>query len=192
MTTRSFSRRSIGPRRNPDTAAAILDAAADLLRRDGLKGLTTDAVAREARASKATLYRWWPNRGTLLLAVYQRLKDGHLDADTGSLTGDLRQTLRNLFAFWRGEGHVFALIIAEAQHDSAVAEVLADYRQERITAWEQVLHRASGRGEIILATNLNALAESILAHAWLYLMTGRLDADPDMLADRILKPFQLD
>jgi AcrR family transcriptional regulator len=185
----AVSRRSIGARQNPEAAAAILDAAADLLRREGLKGLTFDAIAREARASKTTLYRWWPNRGALLLAIYLRIKGEHSHPDTGSVVDDVAQTLARVFAAWRNEGGIFALIIAEAQHDEAVAESLRAFREDRIAGWQVVLQRAVSRGELTADADLPAIAESILAHAWLYLLTDRLDSDPLKLASDVMQPW---
>ncbi len=69
------ARRSIGAQRNPDSERAILDAARDLLAEEGLAGFSIEAVARRARAGKPTIYRWWPDKTRLLLAVYAGLKD---------------------------------------------------------------------------------------------------------------------
>lgn len=183
------SRRSIGARPNPETSDAILDAAADLLRRKGLRGLTTDAIAREARASKTTLYRWWPNRGALLLALYVRAKGHSAHEDTGSLIEDVGRTYARVFDAWQNEGRLFSLIIAEAQHDDGVAEALIAFRRERITDWLPVLRRAEKRGELAGDADLEALAESIVAHAWFYLLTKRLDADPLVLAAKVVHPW---
>jgi AcrR family transcriptional regulator len=186
MDNTELRRRSIGARPNPETAEAILDAAAALLAKFGLKGLTTDAIAREAHASKTTLYRWWPNRGALLLALYMRMKADHAHADTGSLVEDIAFFYRQIFAFWRGDGHVFALIIAEAQQDEAVAGALATFRAERTTDLLAVVRRAEQRGELRADAEPDAIAESILAHAWLYLLTRQLEADPQALAQRVI------
>jgi AcrR family transcriptional regulator len=184
-----ISRRSIGARQNPGAAAAILDTATRLLAEKGLKGITTDAIAREARSSKATLYRWWPTRGALLLAVYMRMKRDHGYADTGSLTGDVASALDHLFAFWRGDGSVFALIIAEAQTDKSLIPALNAFREERIAEWAPALKRADERGELREGVSSSALPESIIAHAWFHLMTDRLDADINQLAADIVSPF---
>ena len=82
-------RASIGARRNPETEAAVLDAAEALVEEKGISGLSMEAVARRARAGKATLYRWWPTRGALLMAVYQRQKRIAGYPDTGTLEGDV-------------------------------------------------------------------------------------------------------
>lgn len=170
-------RRSIGARRNPNTEAAILDAALGLLQSKGGKGLTMDAVAREAKAGKATIYRWWPTRGALLLGVYERIKGAHIHADTGHIETDIAAFFDYVFAFWRGEaGRVFALIIAEAQTDLDVAEALTQFRTERIEDWRVVFDRGARRGELSEALDFKQAADTLIAMAWHHLLTNRLDA----------------
>ena len=113
-------RTSIGARRNPATEAAILDAAAEILGESGFDGLSMEAVARRAKAGKATLYRWWPTRGALLMAAYQRQKQMGDYPDTGGLETDVAAVLTQLFAHWsRPEGQLFRHIIAAAQARAA-------------------------------------------------------------------------
>ncbi|MEN8837037.1 MAG: TetR/AcrR family transcriptional regulator [Celeribacter marinus] len=180
---KTVMRRSIGARQNPEAEAAILSAAVTVLTQKGPKGLTMDAVAREAKAGKATIYRWWPNRGALLLAVYDRIKGDHRHADTGRFESDLATFFDYVFAFWRGDaGRVFALIIAEAQSDADVALALEAYRLERIAAWKDVIVRAQKRGEVRANVVPDVLANSIIAVAWYHLITGRLDVGGAQLA----------
>ena len=68
------ARRSIGAQRNPESEKAILAAARELLAEEGLAGFSIEAVARRAHAGKPTIYRWWPDRTRLLLAVYAEFK----------------------------------------------------------------------------------------------------------------------
>jgi AcrR family transcriptional regulator len=189
MKSLEISRRSVGAKQNPEAATAILNAAESLLAKLGLKGLTTDAIAREAHASKTTLYRWWPNRGALLLALYMRMKTGHVHADSGSLLQDITFFYRQIFEFWRGDGHVFALIIAEAQQDVTVSEALLTFREERLAELMVVVVKAERRGELPRHADTHAIAESILAHAWLYLLTRQLDADPAKLSKQVIGPW---
>ena len=49
-------RKSIGARRNPDSADAILDAAEAVLAEAGYAGFSIEAVARRARAGKPAFY----------------------------------------------------------------------------------------------------------------------------------------
>jgi AcrR family transcriptional regulator len=101
-------RKSIGARRNPASAGAILDAAEAVLAEAGYSGFSIEAVARRARAGKPTIYRWWPSKAALLLEVYQRQKRVAVP-DTGRLEDDLAGFLKSLLPHWRetSSGSVF-------------------------------------------------------------------------------------
>jgi AcrR family transcriptional regulator len=67
----------------------ILDAALEVLADVGYDRLTMDAVAHRAKASKATLYRRWNSKATLVVEALARTKGAPDVPDTGSLRGDL-------------------------------------------------------------------------------------------------------
>ncbi|MBV9078575.1 MAG: helix-turn-helix transcriptional regulator, partial [Methylobacteriaceae bacterium] len=99
---RAGRRASIGAQRNPATEAAVVAAARDVLAERGFGGFSIDEVARRAGAGKPTIYRWWPTRADLLLAVYERERAARLPPpETGTLPGDLTAFTRGLFAAWR-------------------------------------------------------------------------------------------
>ena len=171
-------RRSIGARRNPDSAGAILDAAEAVLVEAGYAGFSIEAVARRARAGKPTIYRWWPSKAALLLEVYQRGK--RVDSpDTGNLEEDLVGFLKSLFSHWRhtSSGSVFRSLIAEAQSDPAAAAALADYAQGRRVYTGQMIERARTRGEVAADIDATLVADLIASFAWTHLLTERLDED---------------
>ncbi len=56
-----------GPKRSETSQAAILDAVRDELSESGWRSFSVDNVARRAKASKQTIYKWWPSIGTLCL-----------------------------------------------------------------------------------------------------------------------------
>ena len=62
------------PRVEGDREDEILDATLDLLLEVGYDRLTMDAVARRARASKATLYRRWDGKPSLVVDAMVRAK----------------------------------------------------------------------------------------------------------------------
>ncbi|WP_370628931.1 TetR/AcrR family transcriptional regulator [Celeribacter sp. PS-C1] len=180
-------RRSIGARRNPATEEAILEAAEALLVEKGVKGLTMEAVAKRARAGKATLYKWWPSRGALLVAVYERAKGSHTHGDKGTLIATISAFYRFVFTHWQTpKGQIFALIIAEAQCNADVAEALEGYRLERLEALRDVVEIAIERGEVKPGVSAEGIAETIMAAAWMRLLTGRLETDPERLAHEVL------
>lgn len=177
----SEPRASTGARRNPDTETAVLDAAAAIIAEDGFARLTMEAVARRARAGKATVYRWWPSRGHLLLALYSRAKQGLPAPDTGSLRGDLESYLTAMLLQWRGGlGPLLRLLIAEAQQVETVRRAM---RQERESRWhhlDDMVARAAARGELAAGLSPHHAEQRIIALLWFRLLTDDLPAPEDI------------
>lgn len=170
-------RRSIGARRNPNSEDAILAAAEAILLEDGPGRFSIEAVARRARAGKPTIYRWWPSKSALLLAVYARQKPVAIISDTGSVEGDVRQFLTYLLAHWANSpgGQVFRYVIAEAQQDAAAASALRDYSVERRRHTAAIFRRGIDRGELRADIDVDIAAEMLGAIAWHRLLLQRLD-----------------
>ena len=173
------ARPSTGARRNPASADAIRQAAADILAEDGYARFSIEAVARRARAGKPTIYRWWPSKAALLLDVYHRQKHGVVAPDTGDLVEDLTAFLDSLFRHWRDTptGPVFRSVIAEAQSDESAAEALGAYMEERFSQSSQMIERARQRGEIAAHVDPRLAIELVVSFAWCRLLTGRLDME---------------
>jgi AcrR family transcriptional regulator len=77
------------PRVEGDREQQILDAALEVLADAGYDRLTMDAVAHRAKASKATLYRRWNSKATLVVEALARTKSVPVAPDTGDLRSDL-------------------------------------------------------------------------------------------------------
>jgi AcrR family transcriptional regulator len=80
------------PRVEGDREQEILDAALEVLAEVGYDRLTMDAVAHRAKASKATLYRRWNSKATLVVDALARMKITPEAPDTGDLRSDLVAT----------------------------------------------------------------------------------------------------
>jgi AcrR family transcriptional regulator len=65
----------MSPRTYPSARGRILDATERVLLRDGLLGLSVDAVLREARVSKGGFFHHFPSKDTLLAALCTRLSE---------------------------------------------------------------------------------------------------------------------
>lgn len=77
------------PRVEGDRELEILEATLEVLADVGYDRLTMDAVATRAKASKATLYRRWTNKVSLIIDALLVQKGAPVLPDTGSLRGDL-------------------------------------------------------------------------------------------------------
>src|SRR5829696_5726863 len=63
---------SLRERRRQETAELILDAVLDLVAEAGIDGLTMEAVAERVGVSLRTVYRYFPDRASLLTAALAR------------------------------------------------------------------------------------------------------------------------
>lgn len=173
-------RSSIGARRSPETSTAVLDATAALIAEQGYAALTMEAVAKRARAGKATLYRWWPSKAHLVLALVSQAKLDMQAPDTGSLQGDLTAYMAELMAIWRGDGGVMPLgplvrvLYAEAQNDPAFAALLAEERRLRWLLLDDILNAAQLRGELAPRLSPSRAKNLAMALPIYLLMTDQL------------------
>jgi len=85
---RSTKSPPLKPRKTPTqprserTVAVLLEAAAQVLERDGLQGFNTNAVAERAGVSIGSLYQYFPGKDALTLALMRR-EDERFDAEAG-------------------------------------------------------------------------------------------------------------
>jgi AcrR family transcriptional regulator len=63
--------------RSRATVDAILEAASQILRADGLEACGTSAVAKRAGVSVGSLYQYFPNKEAIFEALIDRLMDAH-------------------------------------------------------------------------------------------------------------------
>src|SRR5271155_4470315 len=93
-----------GNQRNPLLHQAIIDAATEVLVKEGPTRFTIEAVAKLAGCGKPTIYRWWPSRPALLLEVYEQVVQHELVAGEGKdLATDLAAMMRQVWRLWRTE-----------------------------------------------------------------------------------------
>lgn len=140
-------RASIGARRNPASTRAILDAAESILQSDGLAGFSMDAIARQARCGKPTLYRWWPDKASLLADLHDRAIGSFDPIDlTESADDRLQQLPRAWMRAWRSTLAGIALrgMLAEAQTSAAAHRVLMD---RGFAPYRASIARAMGVGD---------------------------------------------
>ena len=188
MDPRPRRRASIGARRSPETEAAVKDAARAILAEKGYAGFSIEEVARRAGAGKPTIYRWWPTKADLFIAIYGANKDAAIPVpDEGSLRADLLRYTRDLWRFWREDtaGRVFKGLVAEAQtSDSALAALRFKFLPERLAAPREMFVRAAERGEFA-PDEIDDRLELWVAFNWLHALTDRLSEDEPSLSRKI-------
>ncbi|GGL51893.1 TetR family transcriptional regulator [Modestobacter marinus] len=170
-------RGSGGRRRDASLDAVILSAAYDVLADAGYEDMTISAVAARAGAGKATLYRRWPTKESLVLAVVAHIGRPPEEQELPD-TGDLRTDLLALVdSAWLG-GPASRLrglrgLTSAALHSPRLADALRRQVVDPYTeAYRALLQRAADRGEIAPPTDIAVLAEVVPALATHWLMFG--------------------
>ena len=165
-----------GRPRSEQADRAILRAATDLLAERGLQGMSIEEVAARAGVGKATIYRRWRSRGTLALDAFVAEFQGLQPVpDTGTLRGDLLGALRAwVRAVTRTPmGRVLLGLVAEAQHDPALAEAWRQQVMEPLRAERSVIiQRAIDRGEIPASTDPDVVLDLLYGASYHRLLHG--------------------
>jgi AcrR family transcriptional regulator len=169
-----------GRRRNDAAHAAILDATFRLLSGPGTEALTIDAIAAEAGVGRQTIYRWWPSKGAVVADALARHAQVLVpERDTGSFTGDLAAFLTDSFAGLENEVLADRLrqIVAEAQRDEHVAQVIADFTAVRRAALRALLERGQNAGELAADADLDMLVDMTYGVLYYRLLVGHAPLD---------------
>ena len=122
--------------------AAILDAVYELLKVKSARDLTMDAIAKRANVGKPTLYKWWPSKAALIMAMFHERLVRHSEAPVAATAEEvIRTKMRRLIKALNGLfGKVVADLIAEGQGDPAI---LQEFYERHIS-----LRRASAVADI--------------------------------------------
>jgi AcrR family transcriptional regulator len=167
-----------GRPRSERSHRAILDAANELLEARGLVDLTIDDVAQKAGVSKATIYRRWPTKGTL---VFEAFSAGFLTRqpvpDTGSLRGDLLAALRAWIRVVKGTvtGRTLVGLIAEVQRDPELAKIWRDHFIGPVRTHHRVMvDRAIERGDVAPDVDTEVVLDLLYGSAYHRLLQSHL------------------
>jgi len=167
--------------RGKEREDAILAAVIELVAEVGYAGLTMDAVAARAQASKATIYRRWRNKAQLVKAAldaYDARQNEGLP-DTGELRGDLYAVMRTLRE--RASESYLAMInglIAAAKHDDELATALREHvANEELSPFLVSLQRAVDRGELPPDADSELVHDVAEAMIMRQLTTGTFDEE---------------
>ena len=177
-----------GRPRSEQSRSAVVRATSELLHEIGLRAMTTEQIATRSGSSKATIYKWWPNKYAVAVdAFFSEMQADSPDPDTGSARGDFTIWLRGLCHFYTGpSGRVFAQLVGEAQFDPEVADELRDgLVRSRRAVLETVWDRGVARGELRADVDRDVAIDLIIGPALYRLMTGRGALD-DTAADAIV------
>jgi AcrR family transcriptional regulator len=163
MTPAEAATAAARPRVEGDREQQILDAALEVLGEVGYDRLTMDAVAQRAKASKATLYRRWNSKATLVVEALARSKALPVTPDTGDLRTDLVTAFCGMGGLTDHDTTAtFGAVITAVSTDP---EFAAEFRRQVVAPKAQlsytVFQRARDRGEVRDDLDLDIIAPAL-------------------------------
>lgn len=183
------------PRVEGERESQILDAALVLLEQVGYDRMTMDAIAAEAKAGKATLYRRWSTKSSLVVDAILRSKEALQvpEVDTGSLREDLIAiTCSHGGLSDDRSAQIMAGIVTALHHDPDFArEFRTRVLGPKIAAMRSLFERARARGEITADLDLDLLAPAltgIILHRSFVLGLPADDTTVTRVVDEIILP----
>jgi AcrR family transcriptional regulator len=142
--------------------------------------MTTEQIAARSGVSKATIYKWWPNKYAVAIdAFLSEILADSPDPDTGSARRDFTLWLCGLCHFYTGpSGRVFAQLIGEAQFDPDVAaELQVGLIHTRRETLKAIWDRGVARGELRPEVDADIAIDLIIGPALYRLMIGHAGLD---------------
>src|SRR3974377_856409 len=125
----SNGKRPPGRPRSEQSRRRILGRPLRLLRQQGgFPDLSIEAVASDASVSKATVYRWWPNKAALVIDAFLRAVEPELQfAHSEPTLQSVREQMTRLSRIFTGPlGKAIAAVIGAGQSEP---EMLESFRQ---------------------------------------------------------------
>jgi AcrR family transcriptional regulator len=142
----------------------IMDVVYALLQEKPVRDLTMESVAKQAKVGKPTLYKWWPTKATLVLAMLCERMAPKLEKPTAlSAEESLRFRVRSLIDAFNGPfGKIVAGLIAEGQSEPSVLKEFFDrWVSPRRNATIADLQRGKDAGELGSDTGPDLLNDAI-------------------------------
>ena len=137
--------------------AELLAITLRLLQQHGYEGLTVEAVATEAKSSKATVYKRWPTKGDLVVAAFiEGTRVFAIAPRTGSLREDLLKVGAQVCRDAREHASTVRAVLTEISRNPAMNAAIQDeFVRPRKLIMDEIVAEALQRGEIDATVVIN-------------------------------------
>ncbi len=149
-------------RRNERSRQAIIEAALDLCREQGLARTTVEEIAKRAGVGKQTIYRWWPSKAAVVEEGINELAGSATDfPNTGDLVADLRTQMAGVATILSSPRFApYLSLIGASQDDPELARSFLDgLVKPRVNAARDRLRLAQEQGQLRTDVDLDDVVE---------------------------------
>lgn len=181
-----------GRPRSAQADSAILAAATEVFCEVGYEGLSMECVASRAGVGKTTIYRRYPTKLDLVIAVSHALGDGMVPKpDTGSVRADLVAIAQGYTRMLTQStsGKAIPMMLAAKSRDPELARAHESFVAQRRQLVASVVQRGIDRGELPPGTDPMLITDLVTGALFQrVLVTGQpvTDAYVEAMVDQVL------
>ncbi|MYV37545.1 TetR family transcriptional regulator [Streptomyces sp. SID1328] len=174
-------------RRSQGSHKAVLRATKDLLGEVGYQRLAFDGIARRAGVSKATIYRWWPNKAALVIESLRGEVPLPAIEETGDLEADLRTAVRLTIDLVSAMPTCLILpaLLADVIEDPTGTGAFAELIEPRRASVVNLLERARLAGRLPSDTDTSLMVD-IYSGTVVYLAAVNRIAPDEAVVDQLV------
>jgi AcrR family transcriptional regulator len=176
-------------RRSERARQAIIEAAMDLCREQGLARTTIEEIAKRAGVGKQTIYRWWPSKAAVVEDGVNEMAGTATDfPDTGDLLADLRTQMLGVASILACPRFApYLSLIGAAQDDPELARTFLDgLVKPRVGAARDRLRLAQERGQLRADADLDDVVELLYGPLYYRALLRTRPPSPEQV-DEILR-----
>ncbi|MNI31936.1 hypothetical protein D3C73_858340 [compost metagenome] len=149
-------------------------------------------MAERAKVSKATIYKWWPNKAAVVMDGFMSAATQRLPVpDTGAVLDDILIHAVNLCRFLTSrEGSIITQLLGEGQFDEALAESYRiRYFQPRRVEARKLIERGVQRGELEEDLDIELCIDLIYGPIFYRLLVTGAELDDTYVRQLVSKAF---
>jgi AcrR family transcriptional regulator len=182
-----------GRPRSDGARRAILKAGYNLLKKGGIKSASANELAKMARVSKATLYRWWDSKEAVMLdAFFEKMTPLLPYEAKGSPLMALRQNVIRGAAWLISEdGRLAIRMISEIYEDPKLSRLfLEHFYLPRRALQIRLIKKAIEAGELRRDTDPEILVDALQGPLYYRFQIGHAPVDrrfATKLVDQVLR-----
>jgi len=158
-----MKKKSRGRPRDPVKDSIIISEILNQLLSRGYTALTISDVATESGVSKATIYRRWNSKSSLVVDALKSLP-GLQVPSTGRLKSDIKHLVTQVIAV-NSKTNLFAvlqILTGEMFNNKKLEKVMHPYLNDRMTPVKSIIQEAIERGVISKETNIEASIYAVI------------------------------
>ncbi|MGY4102787.1 TetR/AcrR family transcriptional regulator [Nocardia sp. R16R-3T] len=178
-----------GRPRSEDARRAILRTALELCERDGYQDLTIKAIADGAGVGRQTVYRWWPDRASILIEALIGLAEEHAallvpDESVEVLVAVERLLAATFELTQKVTGQALVGLMADAQRDPDLSKRLQDtVIGPRRATLRALLQRGVDAGKLTAAVPLDLVVDFVFGAMWYRLLSHHAPVNAALAKD---------